>query len=136
MKKLCLGFVCVCCAYSSLFADDQQNSDQKIDVSDRPVSSQTSEPSVQSIIPELASEKRIQIIRLKSKSIRKNKVRYPRQIFLNQTGPFPRIVREATSKSQNRPSESSWQNTVPGLYPQLKPGMSQQLIYGGAMILD
>ncbi|QDT44447.1 hypothetical protein Pan241w_45560 [Gimesia alba] len=125
MKKLCLNIVCFCCAYSSLFADDKPNSKNQTDVLGQADQSIRVEPVIVKPVQTLPS-------------VKSYKIKYHTldQIFLNQTVPFPQMVREATIDSKERRSKLNWQVSLPGFYPQLKPGRSQQIFYGGALIYE
>lgn len=134
MKRLFVGLVCLCCALSSVIADDKQHSVFQVDVLNHADQGLRYESVVQDWDPEPAIRK--QILTLPTVTSQNIQYHSATQVFLNQTIPFPQMVREATTDSKKRRFESNWQVTLPGFYPQLKPGKSQRLFYGGAMIYD
>ncbi|WP_339727418.1 hypothetical protein [uncultured Gimesia sp.] len=134
MKTLFVGLVCLCCALSSVIADDKQHSVYQIDALNHADQGLRYESVVQAWDPEPAIRK--QILTLPTVTSQKIQYHSPTQVFLNQTIPFPQMVREAATDSKHRRLELRWQVSLPGLYRQLDQGKSHPLLYGGAMIYD
>ena len=93
MKKLFVGLVSLCCAFSAVIANDQQIRIYELDTFDQTISSLLFEPLVPTSKAEPAIEEHAEVI--SAVSVPVINFRDTEQIFQNDIAPFTPLVRKA-----------------------------------------